>query len=182
MGFIINADFETNLGPTQELYVRVEGFTFNKVTALLSYQITYWVDREHAIKFNKVYLEEPNKNAEGLIQNKVIYFENSDSDGKEIKLEQFYKTSVASEQIIDVPIFEEQDVKINVPFIKIDENGDEVTKHREVVKRQKVQIGQKKETRSVIDVKAFNNIYGYCYSKLSEYLSTFFDKNLIVKI
>ena len=46
MGFIINADFETNLGPTQELYVRVEGFTFNKVTALLSYQITYWVDRD----------------------------------------------------------------------------------------------------------------------------------------
>ena len=78
MGFIINADFETNLGPTQELYVRVEGFTFNKVTAQLSFQITYWVDREHAIKFNKVYLEETNKNAEGLIQNKVIYFDESD--------------------------------------------------------------------------------------------------------
>ena len=96
------------------------------------------------LRFNKVYLEEPNKNAEGLIQNKVIYFENSDSDGKELELEQFYKTSVASEQIIDVPIFEEQDVKINVPFISFDENGDEVTKHREVVKRQKVQIGHKK--------------------------------------
>lgn len=182
MGFIINADFETNLGPTQELYVRVEGFTFNKVTAQLSFQITYWVDREHVIKFNKVFLEEPNKNAEGLVQNKVIYFENSNSDGKEIKFEQFYKTSVASEQEIDVPIFEEQDVKINVPYISFDENGDEVTKHREVVKRQKVQIGEKKEIRSVIDTKAFTNIYGYCYKKLGEYLSTFFDEKLIVKI
>ena len=67
----------------------------------------------------------------------------------------------------------------NITNISFDENGDEVTKHREVVKRQKVQIGQKKETRSVIDVKAFNNIYGYCYSKLENYLVTFFDKNLI---
>ena len=33
MGFIINADLETSQGPTQELYIRIDGFTFNKVTA-----------------------------------------------------------------------------------------------------------------------------------------------------
>ena len=58
MGFIINADLETSQGPTQELYVRVEGFSFNKVTAQLGFQVTYWIDREHAIRHNRVYLEE----------------------------------------------------------------------------------------------------------------------------
>ena len=43
MGFIINADLETSQGPTQELYIRVEGFSFNKVTAELGFQITYWI-------------------------------------------------------------------------------------------------------------------------------------------
>ena len=53
MGFIINADLETSQGPTQELYVRVEGFSFNKVTAQLGFQVTYWIDREHAIRHNR---------------------------------------------------------------------------------------------------------------------------------
>lgn len=182
MGYVLNADLETSLGPTQELYVRVEGFTFNKVTAQLSFQITYWIDRDHAIKFNKVYLEEENKNAKGLIQNKVIYFENEESEGKEMQLEQFNRVLVADKQEIDVPVFEEQNVKIEVPYISFDENGEEVTKYREVIRKKKVQVGSNKETRSVIDVKAFNNIYGYCYKKLKEYLSTFLPEEAIVKV
>lgn len=182
MGFVLNADLETSLGPTQELYVRVEGFTFNKVTAQLSFQITYWIDRDHAIKFNKVYLEESDKNAKGLIQNKVIYFDSEESEGKELILEQFYKVLVADKQEIDVPIFEEQDVEIEVPYISFDENGDEMTKYRKVIKSQKVQVGSNKETRSVIDVKAFNNIYGYCYKILKDYLSTFLPNEVIQKV
>ena len=179
MGYVLKSDLETSLGPTQELYVRVEGFTFNKVTAQLSFQITYWIDRDHAIKFNKVYLEEENKNAKGLIQNKVIYFENEESEGKEMQLEQFNRVLVADKQEIDVPVFEEQNVKIEVPYISFDENGEEVTKYREVIRKKKVQVGSNKETRSVIDVKAFNTIYGYCYKKLKEYLSTFLPEKAI---
>jgi hypothetical protein len=182
MGYVLNADLETSLGPTQELYVRVEGFTFNKVTAQLSFQITYWVDREKAIKFNKIFLEEPNKNAKGLIQNKVIHFADDEEEGKELELSQFEKVLVANEDEIEIPIFEEQDVRKDVPYISFDENGDEITKYREVIRKQKVQVGMKKEVRSVIDVKAFNNIYEYCYKKLHEYLSTLFPLEQIVKV
>ena len=182
MGYVLNADLETSLGPTQELYVRVEGFTFNKVTAQLSFQITYWIDRDHAIKFNKVYLEEENKNAKGLIQNKVIYFDDEESEGKELELKQFYKVLVANEQEIEVPQYEEQNVRLEVPYISFDENGDENTKHREVIRKKKVQVSTNIETRSVIDVKAFNNIYGYCYAKLKDYLSTFLPEEAIVKV
>ena len=181
MGFILNADLETSLGPTHELYVRVEGFTFNKVTAQLSFQITYWIDRDKAVRFNKIYLEEDNKNAKGLIQNKVIHFADDEEEGKELELKQFYKVLVANEDEVEVPIFEDQEVRKVVPYISFDENGDEITKYREVIRKQKVQVGVKKETRSVIDVKAFNNIYEYCYTRLQEYLSTLFPLESIVK-
>ena len=85
MGFIINADLETSQGPTQELYIRVEGFSFNKVTAELGFQITYWIDREHAIKHNRVYLEQEVKPMVGLVQNKMMYYEQPEYDGEEIE-------------------------------------------------------------------------------------------------
>jgi len=182
MGFVLNADLETNLGPTQELYVRVEGFTFNKVTAQLSFQITYWVDREHAIKHNRVYLDEEVKGMVGLVQNKMIYFDTPESEGKELQLAQFHKVLVSTEQETDIPVFEEQMIEEKVPYVSFDENGDEVTKNRIITKPKKVQVSSKKESRSVIDLKAFDDIYGYCYNRLKNYLSTFFPVEAIEKV
>lgn len=182
MGFIINADFETNLGPTQELYVRVEGFTFNKVNAQLSYQITYWVDRDHAIRHNRVYLDEEVKGMKGLVQNNIIYFDNPTSEGKEIVFSQFEKVIVSAVQEVDTPQFEEQMVEVEVPFVSFDANGDEIMKYRKVVKPKKVQVGSIKEIRSVIDMKAFDDVYGYVYDRLKKYLATFFSEDLIQKV
>ena len=181
MGFIINADLETNLGPTQELYVRVEGFTFNKVTAQLSFQITYWIDRESAIKHNRIYLDEKVKGMVGLVQNKVIYFDTEESEGNELTLAQFHKVLVSTEEETEIPIFESQIVEDKVPYVSFDDNGDEITKYRIITKPKKVQVGSKKESRSVIDLKAFDDIYGYCYSRLRKYLSTFFAEEAIIK-
>ena len=170
MGFIINADLETSQGPTQELYIRVEGFSFNKVTAQLGFQVTYWIDREHSIRHNRVYLEEQVKPMVGLVQNKVLFFNNTDSDSREIEFEHYIKSSVAEEREVDIPYFEMQEVKESVPYVSFDENGDELIKYREITKEKKVQTGTKKEKRTVIDYKAFENIYEYCYKKLYESL------------
>ncbi len=170
MGFVINADLETSQGPTQELYVRVEGFSFNKVTAQLGFQVTYWIDREHAINHNRVYLEEEVKPMVGLVQNKVLFFNDPDSDSKEIEFEHYIKGSVAEEREVDVPYFEMQDVAVKVPYVSFDENGDELIKEREIIKQKKVQTGTQNEKRTVIDYKAFENIYEYCYKKLYESL------------
>jgi len=183
MGFVIREDIETSLGPTQELYVRVEGFSFNKVTAQLGFQLTYWVDREHAIKHNRTYLEEEVKPMVGLVQNKIMYYDKLESDGEEIEFTHFLKVSVAEEQEVEVPLFEEQDYEVEVPYVSFDEEGEEITKFRKVIKTKKVQVGSNKEIRTVIDLKAFDDIYGYCYKKLFDYLTQFFpnDKIEIVK-
>ena len=173
MGFIINADLETSQGPTQELYVRVEGFSFNKVTAQLGFQVTYWIDREHAIRHNRVYLEEEVRPMEGLVQNKIMYYDSPSSDGKELELSQYIKSEVAEQREVDIPEYGEEDVIEKVPYVSFDENGDEVIKYREVIKQKTVLKGTKKEKRTVIDLKAFDNLYEYCYKRLYEYLSRF---------
>ena len=156
MGFIINADLETNQGPTQELYVRVEGFSFNKVTAQLGFQVTYWIDRQHAIKHNRVYLEEEIKPMIGLVQNKILYFEKSGGDGEEIMLTQYIKTKVAEEREVDIPVYVEEEIKDKT-----------------------VQKCINKELKTVINLKAFGNLYEYCYKKLYDYLITILPEDTI---
>lgn len=182
MGFIIKADFETNLGPTQELYARIEGFTFNKVTAQLSFQITYWIDQASAIRHNRVFLDEEVKGMKGLVQDNLIYFDSPDSSGKEIKLSQFERVIVSKEDEVETPEYEQQMIEVEVPFISFDDDGDEVMKTRIIKKPKEVQIGTILETRSVIDLEAFDDIYGYVYRRLKQYLSTFFNEELIQKV
>ena len=66
--------------------------------------------------------------------------------------------------------------------VSFDANGDEIMKYRTVVKPKKVQVGSFKETRSVIDLKAFDDVYGYVYGRLKKYLTTFFSEELIEKV
>ena len=71
-------------------------------------------------------MKKTNKNAKGLIQNKVIYFDESMKRRKRIRLEQFYKVlRMLVTDEVEVPIFEEQDVKIKFLLLAFDENGDE---------------------------------------------------------
>ena len=180
MGFVINADLETSQGPTQELYIRVEGFSFNKVTAEVGFQVTYWLDREYTIKHNRVYLEEEVKPMIGLVQNKVLYYQDSnDKEGKELTFSHYIKTKVATTKEIEIPEYGVKEIKESVPYVSFDENGDEVIKYRDIIKEKKVQVGTTKEVRSVIDFKAFENLYEYCYKKLYEHLAESLPEEII---
>ena len=46
-------------------------------------------------------------------------------------------------------------------------------------KEKKVETGTYKEVKSVIDLKAFDNIYGYCYKRLYEHLTDIVPKDKI---
>ena len=67
MGFRLNVDLETSSGPSEEVYVRIESLVVNRVTAKARFQVTYWIDRDHAVKTNKQYVEEEIRPQVGLI-------------------------------------------------------------------------------------------------------------------
>lgn len=170
MGFVLNVDLETSQGPSHEVYVRIESLSFNKVTSMVQFQITYWIDQEHAIRFNRTTLEEPKRNAVGLVQERVLYFENDDSEGVEILFPHHLKVPLVTKKETEIPEYGIKSIEKEVPYISFDENGDEITKYRKVMKEERVQIGVKKEVLEVIDTSLLGNIMEFCYDKIKEML------------
>lgn len=183
MGFILDVDLETSEGPSHEVYVRVESLTFNKVTSMVQFQITYWQNQDYALRFNRTTLEEQPRNAVGLVQERVLYFENETSDGVEILLPHHMKVPLVSEEQIEVPMYEVVSVEKEVPFVSFDENGDEIIKTRIVTREEKVKTGTKVEVKQVINNSLLGNLIGFIYSKIKERLSEVIpaDKILTVK-
>ena len=179
MGFKLNVDLETSLGPTQELYVRVESFNFNKVTSELGFQSTYWVDQKHAVRFNRLYLDEPIKNAVGLVQERVLYFPDEISDGEEIQLDHYLTRQVGTEEEVDVPVFKTVEVKKEVPYVSFDENGDEIQLYRTITENREERVGSKKEIRRVVKPELLSDIFGFCYKEIKEYLAQWFPEDKI---
>jgi hypothetical protein len=181
MGFVVNIDLETNLGKTEQMYCRIESFTFNKLTADLGFQITYWINRDACIKCSRLFIGDEIKNQSGLIHNKVISFENN-VKGDEIVLEQFLVVKASKIDTVNIPILEKRMVSKEVPYISFDELGEEITAYRKVETEEYVEVGKKEETKEIIDYSLINNIYDFMYKKLREYLSNKFSSENIKKI
>lgn len=182
MGFVLDVDLETSQGPSHEVYARIESFTYNKVTSMIQFQITYWQDRDHAIRFNRTYMSEPKKSAIGLIQERVIYFNNTESEGEEYLLPHHMKVPVVRTGEVEVPIIEDIQVETEVPYVSFDENGDEITKYRKVFKTEQKQTGTEIKEQQIIDGTLLRDTFGFCYGKVKEELSKFFPKEKIVTV
>ena len=179
MGFRLNVDLETSSGPSQEVYVRIESLVVNRVTAKARFQVTYWLDQDHAIKTNRQYVEEDVRPQVGLIQERVLYYEDEESDGVEILLPHMLEEDMAIETEVDVPIFEKQTVSKEVPYTSFDENGDEITLYRTVTSEQNVKVGTTVETRKEIDIRLAENIFEFGYSRIKKMLESNFPSNKI---
>ena len=174
MGYILNVDLETTNGPSQEVYVRIESFTVNRVTSKARFQLTYWIDKDHATRFNKTYVEEEDRPMVGLIRDKVIYYENDESNGVEITIPNLIQVDLAKEEEVDIPIIEEKEITKEVPYTSFDENGEEIKLYRTVTSIEKVETGSKKEKRNKIDAKLGENIFKFGYEKIKIELGELF--------
>ena len=182
MGFRLNVDLETSSGPSQEVYVRIESIIVNRVTSKASYQLTYWIDQDHATATNRVYVEDEMRHSVGLIQERILYYEDEESEGVEILLPHMLEEDIAEEREVEVPIFEKQDITKEVPYTSFDENGDEITLYRSITSTQNVKVGTKVEIRKVIDIKLVENIFEFGYRKTKQMLETKFPVDKIEKV
>lgn len=170
MGFILDVDLETSEGPSHEVYVRIESLTFNKVTMQVGFQLTYWESKEYAEKFNRVATDDEPNNAVGLIQERVVYFTDDESDGVEILFPHHIKTEIVKVQETEIPIIEVRQEEIEVPYVSFDENGEEITKYRTVIKEIEEQTGVNIKEKEVFDYTALQDIFGYCYNHAKKVL------------
>lgn len=180
MGYILEVDLETNLGPTEEMYCRIESFTFNKLTAELGFQVTYWLNKGVAVRSGRTFLDEEIKNQRGLINSKVISFEDS-KNGEEIDLPQFIVSTASKREKVEIPVYQTKKIKKEIPYISFDENGEEVTLYRTVEIEEDFEVGKNIEIKDVIDYQQLENIYQFMYDKLKEYLTKWFSDKKIKK-
>ena len=180
MGFILDVDLETSEGPSHEVYVRVESLTFNKVTMEVGFQLTYWESKEFAEKFNRTSTDEEPNNCVGLIQERVLYFEDDESDGKEILFPHHVKTRVVKVDKVEHPIYETKTREEEVPYVSFDENGEEVTKYRTVVTEEEVQVGVEIKETELFDYGALKNIFEFCYNHAKKILGELIPEDKIL--
>lgn len=182
MGIKLHLDIETNRGPTNELYIRIDSWKINMSINEIIFTTTTWLDKTYADRFLREYYTDELKPAIGLVQAKLIYYENLSDDGKEIVLENLYKVPMYIEKEIESDIYEEQNVFKEVPYVSFDENGDEITLYKTVTAPEKVKVGTKKEVKKVIDYTIIDRLNEFSYIHLIEKLSEVFPKDKIEKI
>lgn len=182
MGLQLKVDLETNLGPTQEAYIRIDSFRVNRSLAEVKYTTTCWLNKHHADSFLRLYFDEDNKNANGLVSANVLYFDKEDSDGREIHIENFYQTTLTVEKEITVPVYEDKTFTKEEPYISFDEDGNEITIMKTIEEVKPVQIGKRVEKKQVIDYSIISRIEDFCYDHLTKELSKLFTVDKIIKV
>ena len=175
MGFILeNIDLETSSGPTQEAYVRIDNYRVNKVTSKLTYTTSAWIDQDSAQRFNREYFDEQMKNAIGLIAQEVVYYEEGDNDGKDVKINNMYNIDLYKEEKVEIPIYEKVLKEEEVPYVSFDENGDEIEKIRTITVEKQEVVRVEEEVKKVIDNEVLGDLAGYCYKHLKQELGKLF--------
>ena len=153
MGLLIKGDWETEKGQFQQIYLCIENFSYRKAKNQINVNISYWPAHDCT------------KDGTNSIINRAILYEGK----KEIDI------SFPANVVIDLheevsamePIYEVREVTEEVPYISFDENGDEVTKYREILTEQKIQINEEKVTKKVKNIDIIKeDIFKTIYNKI----------------
>lgn len=168
MGLTIKGKFETEKGAASSVYLRVETITFKKIDSSFRCATTLW----------------PSKSATSKVHNSipshVIYYNEENPEGLELEIPNMYVFDIFETHEIEEPVYEIQDVEEQVPYVSFDENGDEVTKYRTILKEEKVQVGEELIKKQVTNLDLVQqNLFETVYKKIEEKLTEIFPKESI---
>lgn len=178
MGLQVNLDLETNRGPTNKLFFRIDSYRINSTVNEVIFTTTSWLSKEYADKTLRKYVEQPIQPSVGLVSNKVIDY-SSDKNGREVVIDNLYKLQMSKILEVDEPIYEEKEVSKEHPYISFDEEGNEITLYRTVTSKEKVQVDSIKKNKEVVDHTFLDNLKQNCYSYLKKELSKVFPEDNI---
>ena len=181
MGFLINADIETNRGPTIEFYIRIENWKINKAVGEIKFTTTSWISKEFADRFLREYFDEPFKNSIGIASSKIIYYSEEDKEGKEYDIPNYFTMPMYVEKEVEIPIYETKKLSKELPYISFDENGDEITLYRTVTSEEEVQVGTETVTKKVMDYSIVDRLAEVSYDYLKQQLKEYFPEEQIEK-
>ena len=182
MGIIIDSEIETNQGPTNKLYFRIDSWKVNRTVGDITYTTTSWLNKDHGDNFVKNFYDEALRSAIGLVSSRLVYYKSPKSKGKEINIDNLYKIPMYRVVEIDEPVFSIESITKEAPYVSFDENGDEVTLYKTITHQEQIQSGTKKVTKKLMDYSVINRLEEFCYEHLAKELEMYFPKNNIKKV
>ena len=120
MGLRINADIETSSGPTNAVYIRVDGFKWSKITNEISFTTSTWLSKDESDAFNKIYVDDEQINAVGILAPIMSFYKDADSLGEDISIPNFFKFVPTYKGTVETPIYEVKEVTEEIPYVSFD--------------------------------------------------------------
>lgn len=182
MGIRLHVDLETNRGPTNELYIRIDHINFNRTVGDVKFSTTLWLNKEVGDRSLKKMADDPIQPSIGLVDPKVVYYPDEHSEGLSATFDDSYQVMLISEQEVEKKIWKTKKISHEVPYVSFDENGDEVTLYRTVEKEGRIQVGTEAVTEKIVDYTILNNIEEFCYNHVVKILSEVIPENKIEKL
>jgi len=182
MGIVIEAEIETNQGPTNKLFFRIDSFKVNRTVGDITFTTTSWLNKVHGDNFVRYFYDDALRSAIGLISSRIVYYKSAKSKGKEINIDNLYKVPMYNEVEVEEPIFSSKSITKEAPYVSFDENGDEVTLYKTITHQEQVQSGTKKVTKKLMDYSVINRLEEFCYEHLAKELEKYFPKKNIKKV
>jgi hypothetical protein len=182
MGIRLQVDLETNRGPTNELFIRIDHFKINRTVAKIVFTTTLWLNKELADNSLKKLADDPIQPSKGLVNPKVIYYDGPESEGVNATFQELYNVSLAIDEKVEKDIFESRKVKKEIPYVSFDENGDEITLYRTKEVEEKYKVGTETKDVKIIDYSILNRLEEFCYNHVVKTLSGVIPKDKIEKL
>ena len=162
MGLRLRSSIDTNLGPTDKLYVRVDNINVNRIYRTVRVGVTYWFDKDTADSSR----ERNSRLSKGMVSNKIIIYEDPRKEGKEINLPVHFEFKMESPRKVTIPIYEETPVEVEKPYVGFDDNGRRVILYRTETIVEKKKIGEREDYSQVLDLDLETSLVSWCYGQI----------------
>jgi len=179
MGLLIKGDIETNVGPTDSIYCKIETYKVQIPRAQVQFTVQYWQNKDSADSYTGVFEGDNKENMDHyaydiINHNEILIYDNSSPTS--IELPKLFQLSPRITKKIEVPTYEKKVVTKEVPYISFDENGDEIVLTRKVDTLERVIVNVKKVPKKYFDRDSLKDFPTFCYKELKKILAKNFKK------
>jgi len=162
MGLLFNLDTDTVKGSTKSIYCRISQITIQKDVNRVIISLSYYSNLEKTEPVDSISYE-------------VIIYDEENPEGNELRLPSVLKLDLTQKVVIKEPIYNKELVKENVPYVSFDEEGEEITKYRELEIEKNIKVGEEERELHISALDAIQkDIFQFCYNKVKEELSSIF--------
>lgn len=167
MGLKLNVDIDTALGQTKELYIRIESITVHRTFGRVTVAITAWKSK----KDSDISKNSRGEKVQGLVGNKIVYYEIEDSLGQEVMIPSVISFDTTKPRRVVVPVFEDRESFEEVPYKDVDEEGNWITCYKTEKTVERVQIGEREEITQELDLRVEDNLLSWSYGQVKAKLA-----------